>query len=125
MACIPSNGSDLADLARSLNRTRRFTPEQIRNRSGFLDSNDRPYIPLETIQGWFAAATSQPTPATQQGQPEQQQPQQCPSPVIAVVDSLGPDKATCRATLHTLSGQASDHVRTEMVHELEVLDGAT
>ena len=28
-------------------------PAQIRNRTGFLDSIDRPFIALETIQGWL------------------------------------------------------------------------
>ena len=46
--------SDLPNLARSLHSSRKLTPAQIRNRTGFLDSNDRPFIALETIQGWLA-----------------------------------------------------------------------
>jgi len=44
--------SDLANLARSLHR-RGLTPTQIRNRTGFLDSNDEPHIPIATIQQWL------------------------------------------------------------------------
>ena len=45
--------SDLANLARSLHRKQGLTPEQIRNRSGFLDSNYDPCIPIATIQSWL------------------------------------------------------------------------
>ena len=37
--------SDLPSLARSLHSSRKLKPAQIRNRTGFLDSNDRPFIP--------------------------------------------------------------------------------
>ena len=47
------NMSDLANLARSLHRSRGLTPEQIRNRSGFLDSNHDPCISISTIQNWL------------------------------------------------------------------------
>jgi hypothetical protein len=47
------NTSDLANKARSLAK-QGLTPTQIRNRVGFLDSNDRPCIPLETIQNWLS-----------------------------------------------------------------------
>ncbi len=64
----------LASLARELHSTCKLSPTQIRQRAGFLDGNDQPYIPLETIQNWLdgipAAApassrptSSQPTPA--------------------------------------------------------------
>ena len=46
--------SDMPNLARSLHSSRKLTPAQIRNQTGFLDSNDRPFIALETIQGWLA-----------------------------------------------------------------------
>ena len=45
---------DLANLARLLHRNHKMTPEQIRHRSGFLDSNYDPYIPIATIQKWLA-----------------------------------------------------------------------
>jgi hypothetical protein len=41
--------SDLANKARSLAK-QGLTPTQIQNRAEFLDSNERPCIPLETIQ---------------------------------------------------------------------------
>ena len=44
--------SELANLARALHR-RGLTPTQIRNRTGFLDSRDEPYIPIATIQQWL------------------------------------------------------------------------
>ena len=53
--------SDLPNLARSLHSSRKLTPAQIRNRTGFLDSNDRPLIALETIQGWLADTQAPPT----------------------------------------------------------------
>lgn len=59
------NMSDLADLARSLHRNKGLTPQQIRNRSGFLDSNNEPYLPIATIQNWLNegdAAASRRTP---------------------------------------------------------------
>ena len=34
----------LPNLARELHSTRQLTPMQIRNRTGFLDVNERPYI---------------------------------------------------------------------------------
>ena len=46
--------SDLPSLARWLHSGRKLTPAQVRNRTGFLDSNDRPFKALETIQGWLA-----------------------------------------------------------------------
>ena len=51
---------DLPSLARSLHSSRKLTPAQIRNRTGFLDSNDRPFIALETIQGWLADTQAPP-----------------------------------------------------------------
>jgi len=54
--------TQLASLARELHSTRKLSPTQIRNRAGFLDSNDRPYIPLETIQNWLTEADTT-TPA--------------------------------------------------------------
>ena len=57
----------LANLARELHSTRKLSPTQIRQRAGFLDGNDQPYIPLETIQKWLdgiptaAPASSRPT----------------------------------------------------------------
>ena len=44
--------SDLPNLARSLpwHSSRKLTPAQIRNRTGCLDSNDRPSPGLETMQ---------------------------------------------------------------------------
>lgn len=64
--------AQLANLARELHSTRKFSPMQIRQRAGFLDSNDQPYIPLETIQSWLEGAPaaapppSQPAPALPQ-----------------------------------------------------------
>jgi hypothetical protein len=61
--------TQLANLARELHLTRKFSPMQIRQRAGFLDSNDQPYIPLETIQSLLdgapaaAPTPSQPAPA--------------------------------------------------------------
>ena len=52
--------SDLPNLARSLHSSRKLTPAQIRNRTGFLDSNDRPFVALETIQGWLADTQAPP-----------------------------------------------------------------
>ena len=52
--------SDMPNLARSLHSSRKLTPAQIRNRTGFLDSNDRPFIALETIQGWLADTQAPP-----------------------------------------------------------------
>ena len=46
--------SDLSSLARSLHVSQKFTPAQIPNRTGFLDSTDLPFIALETITGWLA-----------------------------------------------------------------------
>ena len=54
--------AQLANLARELHATRKFSPAQIRNRAGFLDSNDQPYIPLETIQQWLNGSDA-PSPA--------------------------------------------------------------
>ena len=48
---------DLANLARLLHHSRNLTAEQIRNRSGFLDNNYDPYIPLGTIQAWLSEGT--------------------------------------------------------------------
>ena len=59
--------TQLANLAREFHSTRKLSPTQIRQRAGFLDSNDQPYIPIETIQNWLDGAAartpSQPAPA--------------------------------------------------------------
>jgi hypothetical protein len=61
--------TQLSNLARAseLHSTRKLSPTQIRQRAGFLDSNEQPYIPLETIQNWLDGAAartpSQPAPA--------------------------------------------------------------
>jgi hypothetical protein len=72
---LTERDTQLANLARELHLTRKLSPMQIRNRAGlgFLDSNDQPYIPLETIQSWLDSAPrpgpaaaptpSQPAPA--------------------------------------------------------------
>lgn len=52
----------LAKLARELHAKHKFSPAQIRNRTGFLDSNDQPYIPLETIQDWLRAPSPTESP---------------------------------------------------------------
>ena len=56
---------DLPNLAGSLHASRKLTPEQtrIRNRHGFLDSNDQPYLSLDTIRGWLTDPIG-PTPLT-------------------------------------------------------------
>ena len=62
--------SDLPNRARSLHRSLGLTPQQIRNRSGFLDDNHDPCIPLSIIQSWLveadagAAATALPQQAS-------------------------------------------------------------
>ena len=45
--------NDLANRARALHRERGMTAEQIRHRSGFLDDNNDPYIPVATIRDWL------------------------------------------------------------------------
>ena len=45
--------NDLANRARALHRERGITPEQIQHRSGFLDDNNDPYIPVATIRDWL------------------------------------------------------------------------
>ena len=45
--------NDLANRARALHRERGMTAEQIRHRSGFLDYNNDPYIPVATIRNWL------------------------------------------------------------------------
>ncbi len=64
---MPELDTKLANLARELHSTRKLSPTQIRQRIGFLDSNDQPYIPIETIQNWLDGAAartpSQPAPA--------------------------------------------------------------
>ena len=53
---------DLAKLARSLHRNSGMTPEQIRNRSGFLDSNYNPYLSITTIRKWLGEENAGATP---------------------------------------------------------------
>ncbi len=50
--------TQLANLSRELHSTRKLSPTQIRQRAGFLNSNDQPYIPIETIQNWLDGAAS-------------------------------------------------------------------
>ncbi len=57
--------AQLANLARELYSTSKFSPMQIRQRAGFLDSNDQPYIPLETIQSWLEGAPAAAPPPLQ------------------------------------------------------------
>ena len=45
--------NDLANRARALHRERGMTAEQILDRSGFLDDNNDPYIPVATIRDWL------------------------------------------------------------------------
>ena len=53
--------SELANRARSLHR-QGLTPTQIRNRSGFLDHNNDPCLPIATIQNWLAGVEGTATP---------------------------------------------------------------
>jgi hypothetical protein len=45
--------NDLANRARALHRERGMTAEHIRHRSGLLDDNNDPYIPVATIRDWL------------------------------------------------------------------------
>jgi hypothetical protein len=56
--------AQLANLARELHSASKLSPMQIRQQAGFLDSNDEPYIPFETIQSWLdGAQAAAPTPS--------------------------------------------------------------
>ena len=81
----------LPNLARELHSTRQLTPMQIRNRTGFLDANERPYIPLETIQNWLTGADT-PAPLARQATPSSPlvPPQEVKLPVVSL-DPTGRD----------------------------------
>ena len=68
--------SDLPNLAHSLHSSRKL----IRNRTGFLDSNDQPFKALETIQGWLA--NTQATPQQSETQPRTASISYQPKPVL-------------------------------------------
>ncbi len=56
--------TQLAKLASKLHSTRQFSPMQMRQQAGFLDSNDQQSIPLETILSWLdRAQAAAPTPS--------------------------------------------------------------
>ncbi len=88
--------TQLANLASELHSTSKLSPTQIRQLAGFLDSNDQPYIPIETIQNWLDGAAAR-TPS----QPAQAQPREADD-----TSALHAKIALLEAQLRSLSVEA-------------------